>query len=200
MNQLEKLTQALNSLPGLGPRQAKRLALYLITERQDIGQNLIKSLEEARDDVHYCQKCQGIFFDKADTCRICRDPDRDRSVLMLVENDLDKDSVEKTSVYRGLYFILGGSVPLTESDLKNTNLRQEQLKKRLEADSEKLQEVILGFSYTPQGEHTARVITKYLADFTNRIKITTLGRGLSVGTELEYSDADTFKHAFSNRS
>ena len=199
MRDLEQLSEYLASLPGLGPRQARRIAYFLITEKTNLSGKLVKTLAEARQNRRYCVFCQALFFDQGEHCRTCRDQSRDRSVLMLVENDIDKESIEKTGAYKGMYFIIGGSAPVTESDLSATKLRLAKMEEILKR-SDRLPEIILGFNYTPQGEHTAELLSRYLKkQFSDSIKISHLGRGLSTGTELEYSDADTFRHALDNR-
>lgn len=201
MKDFEQLTNALASMPGLGPRQAKRLAYFLITEKQNISSKLIRTLTEAREHRQRCEFCQGVFFDQDRWCRTCRDSKRDSSQLMIVENDIDKESTERSGVYHGHYFILGGSLPVTETRLAENLVRLKQLDQLLSKYESIIQEMILAFNYTPQGEHTAELLKKWLQGRKSQgdFKITTLGRGLSSGTELEYSDADTLKSAWENR-
>tara|TARA_B100000745_G_scaffold211887_1_gene140412 strand:- start:5705 stop:6064 length:360 start_codon:yes stop_codon:yes gene_type:complete len=118
---------------------------------------------------------------------------------MVVERDSDIDAVERSGHFNGLYFVLGGTLPLLNSKDQN-RLRGNGLKKivgeRLLSD---LDEVILGFSVNPDGENTARYIESLLAEWKSKLKITYLGRGLSTGSELEYADGDTIKNALENR-
>lgn len=120
-------------------------------------------------------------------------------MLMVVEKDSDLESVKKSRVYHGKYFILGGLVPVVEKNTKN-KVRIEELKNRISLDKE-LKEIILAFSLSPQGDHTDSYIRTELKDAVekSKIKISSLGKGLSTGTELEYSDNDTLKNALKNR-
>jgi recombination protein RecR len=134
-------------------------------------------------------------------CGICLSAERDHSKLTVVERDTDIDAIERGGVYDGLYFVLGGTVPLLDSqDIKK--LRGGALKHLVEQRApEGLKEIILAFSINPDGENTGRYIEILLKDsiLSNNIKISHLGRGLSTGSELEYADPETIKSAFKNR-
>jgi len=120
---------------------------------------------------------------------------------MIVSNDVDFENIEKTKFYNGYYFILGGTVPILEKNPEN-RIRQKELLENVQKKIEMgLSEIIMALNYNPEGENTLTYlneILKPLAD-KNNIKISTLGRGLSTGTELEYSDSDTIKNALKNR-
>jgi recombination protein RecR len=121
---------------------------------------------------------------------------------MVVERDTDIQSIERSGTYDGLYFVLGGTIPLL--DTKETQkLRGGALKATVDTQlKEDLQEIILGFAVNPDGENTARYVESLLKDQieTNNLKITRLGRGLSTGSELEYADPETIKNALQNRA
>jgi recombination protein RecR len=118
---------------------------------------------------------------------------------MIVEKDSDLESVRKSRAYNGKYFILGGLVPIVEKNTKS-RVRIEELKKKISGGKE-IKEIILAFSLSPQGDHTDSYIREQLKDTADKlgIKISSLGKGLSTGTELEYSDNDTLKNALKNR-
>jgi len=132
----------------------------------------------------------------------------DTSTLMVVEKDSDLESVKKSRVYNGKYFILGGLVPIIEKNTKK-RIRIEELKERIKKEGENLREIILAFSLNPQGDHTDSYVREQLNEIVEKlnpstklragIKISSLGKGLSTGTELEYSDNDTLKNALKNR-
>jgi recombination protein RecR len=109
------------------------------------------------------------------------------------------ESIKKSRFYHGKYFILGGLVPIVEKNTKS-RVRIEELKQKIEKEKE-LKEIILAFSISPQGDHTDTYVRTELRDFVEKhnIKISSLGKGLSTGTELEYSDNDTLKNALKNR-
>ena len=152
-----------------------------------------------------CALCNRFFekrHDKATLCNICSDQTRDGSLLMLVQRDVDLESVEKNGGFNGTYFVLGGTVPILEKEPEK-RVRINELKTFLEKKiKEGLKEIILGVNWNPEGENTGDFIIKALEPFTskNKIKVTHLGKGLSMGTELEYADPDTLKNALRNRS
>ena len=136
-------------------------------------------------------------------CSICSDDTRDHTSLMIVARDSDLEAIEKSGVYCGLYFVLGGIVPILEKEPEK-RVRLKELKKRVSGDPIS-GEIILSMSATPDGEHTAEVVKQFLENNSlasgrgSKIKITVLGKGLSTGTELEYSDTETLKNALKNR-
>jgi recombination protein RecR len=119
---------------------------------------------------------------------------------MVVEKDSDLESVKKSRVYSGQYFVFGGLVPIVEKNTKS-RIRIEELKKLVISPKTVFGEIILAFSLSPQGNHTDEYVRAELREVAekNKIKISSLGRGLSTGTELEYSDNDTLKNALKNR-
>ena len=135
-------------------------------------------------------------------CNICINPARDTRTLMVVHRDADFENIERSSAYNGLYFILGGSVPLLEKNPEQ-RVRANELCTLVEskASKKKLKEIIFAFSVNPDGENTRTYVESILAPLVQKHNITlsSLGRGLSTGTELEYPDIETIKSAFNNR-
>ena len=120
---------------------------------------------------------------------------------MLVSHDVDFENIEKTHFYNGYYFILGGTVPILEKTPEK-RIRQKDLIQSIEKKiKDGLSEIIIALSYNPEGENTLSYLSQILKPLAdkNKTKISTLGRGLSTGTELEYSDSDTIKNALKNR-
>ncbi len=206
MNPADRLEEIFRHFPGIGPRQAKRFVYYLLTKSPTDLADMTKMLSELKQSVSSCQKCQRFFpvgfnaAKKPDICNICMDENRDRSLLIIVSRDIDFQSVEKSRAFAGIYFILGGSVPILE-EMPEKRIRQKELLERVEELGDGLHEIIVATNINPEGEHTAQYIGKILKPLAekNKFKITALGRGLSTGTELEYSDADTLKSALENR-
>jgi recombination protein RecR len=118
---------------------------------------------------------------------------------LLVEKDVDVDNIERTKKYAGLYFVIGGSVPILEKNPGHA-VREKELLKAVESKSD-LKEIIIAFSVTPEGENTTQYVTKLLSPLIEKrgSTISSFGRGLSTGSELEYLDADTIKSALENR-
>jgi len=211
MNTLSHLTALFSEFPGIGPRQAKRFVYFLLSKDPSYANELVKLISKIKEKVKICDSCFRFFNAEkpSSTCNICLDKSRDTCVLAIVSNDVDLENLEKSHSYKGLYFVLGGVVPILEKNPQE-KIRARELEKIVnkktgvendENKNEKLQEVILAMSCNPEGEHTADYVKNLLSPMAEKsgFKITTLGRGLSTGTELEYSDADTLKNALSNR-
>lgn len=201
MDVIDKLTEVFKEFPGIGERQARRFVYFLMRKNGDYAQNLNKLISELKKEVTQCKECFRFFLlrhpmSKSGICDVCSDPNTDSSILLVLEKDSDLESVKKSRVYNGKYFILGGLVPIVEKDTKKF-VRTEELKNRIKKDKN-IKEVILAFSLNPSGNHTDHYLRGELKD--SGIKISSLGRGLSTGTELEYSDNDTLRNALKNRS
>ena len=200
MNPIDKLTELFKEFPGIGPRQAKRFVYFLLLKNQGYVNELASLIPEIKKSVTICDSCFRYFprnESQNNTCKICLDKNRDSSLLMVVSRDTDFDAVQKSHQFKGFYFILGGIVPVMEDNhQKFIRLRElkESIGKRKESG---LQEVILALNATTEGDFTTDLLKKELKDFD--IKISTLGRGLSTGTELEYSDKETILNALNNR-
>lgn len=204
MSPLDKLIRHFERFPGIGSRQAKRFAFHLLTQSQNDVTELADLIRTIRASVMECPSCFRFHASQNNQalCPICSNGERDRNKLTVVERDTDIDAIERSGTYDGLYFVLGGLVPLLDTqDIKK--LRGGALKHIVEARiSEGLKEIILGFSINPDGENTGRYIEVLLKESItkNNLKISYLGRGLSTGSELEYADPETIKNSFKNRS
>jgi recombination protein RecR len=203
MNTIEKLAEIFKEFPGIGERQAKRFVYFLMAKNLDYTSNLSDLIKELRKDTVQCSECFRFFVSeskKEKICEICADKNVDSSTLLVVEKDSDLESIYGSRVYNGKYFILGGLVPIVE---KNTNrmVRVNELVEKIKREAKNLKEVVLAFSLSPQGNHTDFYVRNQLKGIIEplNIKISSLGRGLSTGTELEYSDNDTLKNALKNR-
>ncbi len=206
MEIINSLTDLFKKFPGIGPRQARRFVYYLLTVDQNYLNQLGDKIKNLKKDIKQCTRC-GRFFTNGyqpatDQCQTCADPERDKSSLMIVEKDIDLDTIEKARIYHGHYFVLGGNVPIfdpqPEKHIRFSSLLAE-LERRLKEEG--LVEIIIALSATTEGDHTTDWLVKKLRPLTNqaKLKISLLGRGLSTGSELEYADADTIKNALTNR-
>ncbi|MDD4988946.1 MAG: toprim domain-containing protein [Candidatus Pacebacteria bacterium] len=201
-NVIDKLTEYFRKFPGIGPRQAKRFVYSLLTSSDTYRKELSALILELKNDIAVCQSCFRFFAVNGsgrNLCPICADPNRDNSTLLIVMRDVDLENLEKSHVYHGKYFVLGGGVPiLAESPEKNVRTKELlEIIKKMTA----LKEIVMAMSLTAEGENTEEYLRKILAGAQSerKIKLSTLGRGLSTGTELEYSDTETLKSAFQNR-
>jgi len=202
MNPLDQLISHFEKFPGVGGRQAKRFAFHVLRMETEDSRKLANLIENARTTVIECTSCHRYFSKRQaeELCSICTGSNRNRERLLVVERDSDVQAIERAGVYDGLYFVLGGTVPLLSAP-ENSKLRSGALKATVAArQPEGLTEVILGFSVNPDGENTARFVSSFLSEAVeNGLTISYLGRGLSTGSELEYADSETIKNALQNR-
>lgn len=205
MNPIHELADLLSKLPGIGPRQSKRIVYSLLTRDPAFLQALSSNILRLREGVGICSSCMRFFQKRAngsDFCSICSDPSRDRSLLMLVSRDIDLDNIERSGAWNGLYFVLGGTVPILEKEPEKA-IRQEELLRALEsrARSGELKEMVFALNANPEGDNTKDYLERKLVPLFEKfpIKRSTLGRGLSTGSELEYSDKETLRNALRNR-
>lgn len=191
--QLEELAQLFLKFPGIGRRQAARLAYFILTQPEHYVKSLAQTLLDARAHAHTCDRCMRIFEGNGSRCSICGDDSRDQSTIVVVEKSQDIDSFTKTD-YRGLFFVLNGLIPIVQkSTVAGTNAQL--LVNRAQSDTA-LTEIILAFPLTPNGEHTDIAIREMLGSGK---KISSLGRGLSTGAELEYADTASLNASLKKR-
>ena len=190
---LDILIKQLSSLPGLGRRSAKRIALHLLMNKDNLMLPLAKNLNYAAETIQTCESCGNL--DEGDICRICRDPKRDRDTLCVVASVADLWAIERTRTYKGTYHVLGGVLSAMDGvgpkdlaiDSLLENIREQNVK-----------EVILALSATVDGQSTAHYITDLLDK--PDIKISKLAHGMPVGGELDYLDDGTIATALKARA
>lgn len=203
---IQKLIELFSRFPGIGPRQAARFAFFLFKENHAFIEELRAALKELQDRVAMCDICfRTMEQDDGGQrlCSFCRDERRDRTQIAVVEKESDMSNMEKTGAYHGLYHVLSGVIsPLDADSPKKIRLRElyERTEKILSGGEPC--EVILATNSTTEGDTTALYIERILAplkDTYPSFKISRLGRGLSLGAELEYIDEVTIKNALTNR-
>ncbi len=188
---VDNLVAQLTRLPGVGTRTAQRLAFHLLRVPKEEALALASSIEEVKERVRFCRECGNLTEDE--TCPICLDARRDRSVICVVEQPADLVSVERTAEYRGLYHVLGGALSPLDG-VEPEHLRIDELVRRVERDG--VEEVVLATNPNMTGEATAA----YIADrLRGRAKVTRLASGLPVGGDLEYADEVTLGRALAGR-
>lgn len=189
---IQNLLEALNKLPGIGPRSAERLALHLVQCDPDFVRRLARVLVEAREKVRACPVCGALT--EVTPCAICTDPRRDAGVVCVVERPVDVLSFEKAGAYRGTYHVLGGRIsPL--NGVEPGDLRIEELERR--AASAGVREVILALGSDVEGDATSHYLGRRLA--AHGIAVTRLAHGLPVGSGLEQADELTLSRALEGR-
>jgi recombination protein RecR len=190
---VENAVNEIAKLPGIGKKTALRLALHLLKEPEDETGRLAASLVKLRTETTYCQQCHNIA--DAPLCSICANRSRDQSLLCVVESTPDLLALENTGQYPGLYHVLGGVISPLEG-VGPADLHIDSLVARVSA-SPQLKEVILAISATMEGDTTAFYLAKKLKEFG--VKISTIARGVPVGSELEYTDEVTLGRSIAGR-
>lgn len=190
---MDRLIHSLQSIPGVGPKSAARIALYLVHKNRNAGIDLTESLSVATEVVKSCTVCRNIS--DSDVCRVCDNPKRDDSVLCIVESPADALAIEQTGHYRGLYFVLHGHLsPIDGIGPNDLGLNLLQAR----AHTQNINEIIIATSTSPEGEATAHYIASMLNE--QEVLITRIAHGVPVGGQLEYSDSSTIHHALRGRT
>ena len=189
---LDELIATLQFLPGIGPKSAQRIAFHLLEQHRDKAHRLSDALRRAAEQIGQCQRCR--TFTEFDICDLCRNHDRDQSVVCVVESPLDVSAIEQASDYRGLYFVLLGRLSPLDG-MTPDSIGMPLLASRLE--QEPVEELIVATSTTMEGEATAH----YLKELAHRhgIRATRIAHGVPVGGELEFVDGSTLSRALSSR-
>jgi len=207
---IQKLVNRFAKFPNIGSRVAARFVFYLIRLPQEEIKELTKLISEIKDNVKLCEFCFNVYEVSKDSseqpqkelCDICSNQKRDKTLLCIVEKESDLASLEKTKKYKGVYFILGGTIAL----LKKQNSQQTRIKQleeriknpeRFGLKGADFKEIIIATNSTTEGEATALYLERTLKHLNK--KITRLGRGLPAGGELEYADEKTLESALEGR-
>lgn len=197
---IDRLSKLFERFPGIGPRQAQRFVQFLLRSSPAIRREFVQSMQELGTSVHQCPECMRFHTGEKGTCTICSNTERDTSLLAIVASDSDLSALERSRTYRGRYFVLGGLLSLASDSMSGLRVSDllTSLPHRLKSG---LSEIILAFPANPEGDSTSIRVREELSAFAKEkgIKLSTLGRGLSTGSELEYADPDTLKSAFDNR-
>ena len=194
---LQTVIDELSRLPSIGPRQAIRLAFYLIGEGKQNIRGLALGVAGLAD-IKICERCFFIHQNEGTLCDICKNPQRAQDVIMIVEKETNLISLENTHKFTGRYFIVG-EIPKTGllEDWQKTRLQS--LKKAIEAlPGGKADEIIMAFNPTSLGDLQASLLMKELVPFAK--KINRLGRGLPTGGEIEFADDETLSSALERRA
>lgn len=190
--EIERLIQLLAKLPGLGPRSARRAALYLIKNREKLLSPLSLAMADAQDKVTVCSACGNV--DTIDPCTICSDPRRDRTILCVVEEVGDLWALERAGAWTGLYHVLGGTLSAMEG-VRPEDLAINHLIERAAVPG--MREVVLATNATVEGQTTAHYITERLKGLG--LSTSKLAHGVPVGGELDYLDEGTLTAAMRAR-
>ncbi|OGZ61791.1 MAG: recombination protein RecR [Candidatus Spechtbacteria bacterium RIFCSPLOWO2_12_FULL_38_22] len=194
---LQQLQKFFEKFPGIGPRQASRFVFFLSKQPKEYIESFIQSLQSMSTEVKLCSNCNLPGLKKNNLCTICSDSRRDKKTIYVVEKEGDALNLEKTNIHNGVYFVLGKNI----SPVEKTQSAKEQVKnlvKKLKRETNP--EVILALNNTREGNFTAMYIKEmFKENELNNVTLTSLGRGLSTGSELEYADEETLRNALKNR-
>lgn len=205
MNPIDTITEYFTKFPGIGPRQGRRFAYFLLSKDPEFIRDFSATLASLQREMTQCISCYRFFqkhSDSTTTCPICEDKKREQGALLVVEKDVDFENIHRAGIWNGMYFILGGSLSILEKN-PTRKIRSRELFNIIQsrAQSGHLHEIVLATSANIEGENTAQYLMRVLEPLAEKyeLDITSLGRGLSSGTELEYSDSDTLKSAIESR-
>ena len=191
---VSRLIDEFQKLPGIGPKTAQRLTFHLLRLPKESAENLSSAIRDIKERIILCSTCFNITDAGREVCMICENPERDPSVLCVVEDPLDVLALERTRGYEGRYHVLQGALSPIEGigpdDLRITELIQR-------VDSEEIGEIILATNPSLEGDATAMYIRQRLQ--SSGVQVTRLARGLPVGGDLEYADQNTLLRALSGR-
>jgi recombination protein RecR len=187
-----RVIEEFSKLPGIGRKSAERLAYHVLRVPKTEALALADAIRNVRENVRYCRVCFNLA--EGEECAVCRDPQRDRSVLCVVEQPRDLMALEQSGAYRGLYHVLLGKIAPLEQ-MGPDQLTLEALVDRVRLGSFK--EVIMATNPTVEGDGTALYISNLLADYP--VKLTRLARGITTGSILEYTNKEILADALSGR-
>jgi len=189
---IQDLIDELARLPGVGPKSAQRLAFWLVKAPADDARRLAQAIIQAKERIFFCRECGNVA--EGDMCRVCKDESRDRTVLCVVEEPKDAATIEKASLIKGRFHILGGAISPLDG-IGPDDLRVQELLDRVQRDH--VIEVILATNPNLEGNATAMYVAAMLKPLG--VKVTRLASGLPVGGDLEYADEVTLSQALEGR-
>ena len=186
------LTAALAKLPGIGPRSAERVALYLVQAESAAVKHLAETMLTARERIRFCETCGALT--EVSPCATCTDTRRDSTLLCIVERAVDILSIERSGTYRGKFHVLGGKISPLDG-VEPDDLRIRELETRL--TTEPISEIIIALGTDVEGDATSSYLAKRLA--RSGLKISRIGFGLPAGSGLEFADELTLNRALEGR-
>ena len=190
---LEKLIEEFRKMPSVGVKSAERMAYYILGLDDSETKSLVDAINNAHTSIHTCNVCCNLT--EGEKCNICSNPNRDNSIICVVENPRDVTAFERTHEYKGTYHVLHGIIsPM--NGIGPDNIRIKELISRMADDS--VNEVIMATNPTAEGEATAMYIARLLKPMG--IKVSRLAYGIPVGSDLEYADEVTLSRALQGRN
>lgn len=189
---LENAVNEISQLPGIGKRTALRLALHLLRQPEEQTNVLSSALQKMRNEIQYCKSCNNIS--DSETCQICANTSRDKTVICVVEDVRDVMAIENTGLFKGVYHVLGGKI----NPMEGIGPSQLNIAALIEkAKSGEVSEIIFALSSTMEGDTTNFYIYKQIKEYN--ITTSTIARGVAIGDELEYADEVTLGRSLVHR-
>ncbi len=189
---IERLLEELERLPGIGPKSAQRIAYHILRSDAESAQRLADAIVEVKRTVHFCPRC--FDFAEGEVCGVCADPERDASIICVVEEPRDVAAIERTAEFSGLYHVLHGAISPIDG-IGPEQLRMRELIERLSDES--FSEVLIATNPNTEGETTALYLARLVKPLG--IRVTRIASGLPVGGDLEYADEVTLGRALQAR-
>ncbi len=189
---LAKLVRELVRLPGIGQKSAQRLAFHLLKAEREDAMRLADAIQAVKDGLSFCRQCRNIA--EGELCEFCRDPKRDRSKILVVEEPSTLYAVERAGGYRGLYHVLLGVLSPLDG-VGPSDIRAEELLERVKAGG--VEEVIVATNPTIEGEATAIYLTRLLKP--HHVRVSRIAYGIPVGMDIEYADEVTLVKSIEGR-
>ncbi|MEI7529113.1 MAG: recombination mediator RecR [Elusimicrobiota bacterium] len=195
MKALDKIITVFRKFPGVGPKQAERFALYVVRASGPEIESLVEALRNVKRSVRYCRECYN--YAEADLCSVCSEPERDRSLICVVERPQDLAAIEKARSFTGVYHVLHGSVSPAEG-IAPEQIKIKELIERVRAAGGRVKEVIIATNPDTEGEATAMYLMHSLKPYVG--KITRIACGVPLGGDIDYMDEVTLGHALKGRT
>ena len=189
---IERLLEELERLPGIGPKSAQRVAYYLLRTDAESAQRLAEAIVDVKRTIHFCPRC--FNFAEGEVCGVCADPERDTSIICVVEEPRDVVAIDRTGEFSGLYHVLHGAISPIDG-IGPDQLRLRELIQRLADES--VAEVLIATNPNVEGETTALYLARLIKPLG--IRVTRIASGLPVGGDLEYADEVTLGRALQAR-
>jgi len=200
MSQIDDLQLLLKKLPGIGPRQARRFVYFLLSADSSYIHRLTTTLAQLREEKSLCSFCKRLYFtsNKNTLCQTCADTKRNLHKVLIIEKNSDFENFERSGVWDGRYFLVLKNIGITE-DVPEQRLGLENIITEIETGD--ITEVVTALSVNPDGEYTTDFVHKALRPYveTHTLSLSSLARGLSTGSEIEYADSETLRQALENR-
>lgn len=189
---LQLLVEEFEKLPGIGSKTAQRLAFYVINQSEERAEKFASAILDAKRKLVYCIECQNLS--DSETCSICQNPTRDKSVICVVESPRDVLQIERTNEFKGVYHVLHGAISPMDN-IGPDDIRIKELVERVSRGG--VNEIIMATNPNLEGETTAMYISKLLKPFG--VNVTRIAHGVPVGGELEFADEVTLSKALQGR-